>query len=386
MPPNDTEMPPTSSSARRSLASSRRSILRHRAAYRWTRRPFRGRSTTGAPDATPGRRAAREPDDAGLHHVRPVRHRDGDVHRLLDEEDRRPGPPHGFDGAEQLLDHDRRQSQRELVDEEQLGTGDGRHGEGQHLLLATGQVARPLGAAEASVGKAASASAIMSSSRSPRRRPCHAAARRFSSTRRFGKMPSPPGTCATPRRAISSGGRWVMSRPSKTMAPWSASTTPPIARSRVDLPAPLVPSRATISPSPTSMATSPSTSTPLVADAHSRTASRGRRPALTSRSIWAWVCMEVQTSRMSACEQAARAGHDQPTHREDGDKDEKPVAESHRIADARRRWAGPRSRGARRARRWRSRRSARERGWRGTTTRAPQGRRWQATRRCRRCR
>ena len=114
----------------------------------------------------------------------------------------------------------------------------------------------------ARVGKAAKASSIMSLSRSPRRRPCQAAARRLSSTRRLGKMPSPPGTWATPRRAISSGGRWVMSRPSKTMAPWSASTTPPTARSRVDLPAPLVPSRATISPSPMVMSTPGRTVTP----------------------------------------------------------------------------------------------------------------------------
>ncbi len=80
--------------------------------------------------------------------------------------------------------------------------------------------------------------------------------------RRLGNVPSPPGTWATPRRAISSGGRCVMSRPSKTMAPLSASTTPPIARSSVDLPAPFVPTMATISPSPISIATSESTGTP----------------------------------------------------------------------------------------------------------------------------
>ena len=89
-----------------------------------------------------------------------------------------------------------------------------------------------------------------------------AASRRLSPTLSWVNTPWPPGTTATPRRpAISSGGVWVMSRPSKTTAPLLACTSPEMALSRVDLPAPLVPMRATISPSSTSMFTPNSTCT-----------------------------------------------------------------------------------------------------------------------------
>ncbi len=50
-----------------------------------------------------------------------------------------------------------------------------------------------------------------------------------------------------------------MSRPSNTMAPFVASTRPAIDLTSVDLPAPFVPSSATISPSSTSKFTPNST-------------------------------------------------------------------------------------------------------------------------------
>jgi hypothetical protein len=84
----------------------------------------------------------------------------------------------------------------------------------------------------------------------------------FSATVRPGKMPRPPGMWMTPRAAVSWGGMWVMSRPSNTMAPADASWVPEMARSSVDLPAPLVPSRAMISPSVTSKSTPKRTWTP----------------------------------------------------------------------------------------------------------------------------
>ena len=90
---------------------------------------------------------AREPHRPGLHHVDAVGHRHGDVHRLLDEQDGRARLAHRLDGAEQLLDDDRREPERQLVDQEQLGAGDGGHGERQHLLLAAREVAGPLVAA-----------------------------------------------------------------------------------------------------------------------------------------------------------------------------------------------------------------------------------------------
>ncbi len=122
-----------------------------------------------------------------------------------------------------------REPERELVDEEQLGRVMVAMASASICCWPPERLAARSSRREASVGKAVSASSIMSASCSPRRRPCQAATRRLSSTRRLGKIPSPPGTWATPSRAISSGGRWVMSRPSKTMAPWSASTTPPMA-------------------------------------------------------------------------------------------------------------------------------------------------------------
>ena len=85
-----------------------------------------------------------EAHDTGLHDVDAVGHRHRDVHRLLDEEDGGAALAHRLDGAEQLLDHERGETERELVDEEQLGTGDGRHGEGEHLLLAAREVGGPL--------------------------------------------------------------------------------------------------------------------------------------------------------------------------------------------------------------------------------------------------
>ena len=84
-----------------------------------------------------------EAHGTGLHDVHTIRHRHRDVHGLLDQEDGRPGLAHRFDGTQQLLDDDRREAEGELVNEEELGPGDGRHGQGQHLLLSSGEVGGP---------------------------------------------------------------------------------------------------------------------------------------------------------------------------------------------------------------------------------------------------
>ena len=81
----------------------------------------------------------------------------------------------------------------------------------------------------------------------------HEAARKCSATVSVGNTAFPPGTCTIPSCAPVTGSAWVMSRPSKKMRPPTGSTTPAMARNSVDLPAPFVPSRATISPSCTSM-------------------------------------------------------------------------------------------------------------------------------------
>src|SRR5262249_40933873 len=75
---------------------------------------------------------------------------------------------------------------------------------------------------------------------------------RFSRTVMPGKMPRPSGDCETPRITRRSARSRVMSSPLNRMAPEAIGRSPEIARMVVDLPAPLAPINATISPSPTS--------------------------------------------------------------------------------------------------------------------------------------
>ena len=67
-----------------------------------------------------GRRAV-EADLALLHEVRRLGDGEGDVDRLLDEDDRRAPVADGAHDPEQLLDDDRRQAQRQLVDHQAAG-------------------------------------------------------------------------------------------------------------------------------------------------------------------------------------------------------------------------------------------------------------------------
>ena len=83
----------------------------------------------------------------------------------------------------------------------------------------------------------------------------HVPALKCSSTVSVGNTALPPGTCTMPAWAACTASAWVMSRPSKKMAPPTGSTRPLMALSSVDLPAPFVPRRATISFSFTSTST-----------------------------------------------------------------------------------------------------------------------------------
>ncbi len=65
------------------------------------------------------------------------------------------------------------------------------------------------------------------------------------------KQRRPSGTWAMPRPAIFCGGTVPIARPSKRIEPALGGVRPEIARSVVDLPAPFVPIRVTISPSST---------------------------------------------------------------------------------------------------------------------------------------
>ncbi len=107
----------------------------------------------------------------------------------------------------------------------------------------------------ASTGKRASTSSRASSVRAGSSRMSQAAILRFSETLKVGKTPLPPGMSDTPRRAVASADSLVMFSPLKATDPARGRTRPQIPLSSVDLPAPLVPSRATISPLLTSKST-----------------------------------------------------------------------------------------------------------------------------------
>ena len=74
---------------------------------------------------------------------------------------------------------------------------------------------------------------------------------RFSSTVSSPKSLRPSGTSAMPAEAIRSGDRPRTDAPASRTSPADAATSPVIACSVVDLPAPLGPMRPTISPSST---------------------------------------------------------------------------------------------------------------------------------------
>src|SRR5262245_20688188 len=74
---------------------------------------------------------------------------------------------------------------------------------------------------------------------------------RFSNTLSRLKMRRPSGTWVTPRRTMACEAMPTSELPSKTTSPSRGARSPEMARSVVVLPAPLLPSRATTSPSPT---------------------------------------------------------------------------------------------------------------------------------------
>ncbi len=176
-----------------------------------------------------------------------------------------PGRARRRDEREQLGDDVGRQAERQLVDEQQPRRADERHGEGQHLLLAAGQVAgggvgplpRGWGTARGPLDPAAA---------SPRPGPGRATPPSAGSRRRSGSgtRPGPPGTWAD-----AEGGDLVRRRVRRLPAVEEHDAAVGLddpARwpcSSVDLPAPFVPRRATHSPSATSRSTPKSTCTPL---------------------------------------------------------------------------------------------------------------------------
>ena len=85
-----------------------------------------------------------EADLALLHEDRTLGQRQCHIDRLLDQGDGRPLSVNLADDAGELADDRGCQAEGQLVDHQQLGLGDERHGQAEHLLLATGQVAGEL--------------------------------------------------------------------------------------------------------------------------------------------------------------------------------------------------------------------------------------------------
>ena len=109
------------------------------------------------------------------------------------------------------------------------------------------------------MGKRSKTRSVAASQRSRSERNVHIDSRRFSATVSPGYTPRPPGAWAIPRRARASGAAPLTSRPSKVTVPFRAGVRPEMARTSVDFPAPLVPSRATTSPAATARSTPNST-------------------------------------------------------------------------------------------------------------------------------
>ena len=78
-----------------------------------------------------------------LQKYRPIRYRGGDVEGLLDDDQGHAVGLQALDDLNELVDDDRREPERQLVDHEHLGVVQQRDGERQHLLLPTGQRCRP---------------------------------------------------------------------------------------------------------------------------------------------------------------------------------------------------------------------------------------------------
>ena len=124
----------------------------------------------------------------------------------------------------------------------------------------------------------------------------NAPARRFSSTVRSREDPPALGHLRRCRRARSSAGSHAAmpragerrSMPPSTVPPLERAACPEIARSSVDLPAPLLPSTATISPSATVSEDAPQRAHPAVGDVQLGPTSSST--LLEQRPIGAWAC------------------------------------------------------------------------------------------------
>ena len=143
---------------------------------------------------------AGEAELALLHEHRPLGEVEGDVDRLLDDDDRDAGGVHLVHDLDELADDGRRQAERELVDEQQLRVGDERLADGEHLLLAAGEVAGELVDALGEAREQLEHPLLGRGDRGAGRlRLVQQARRRLSRTVSDGNVLRPPGMSTTPR-------------------------------------------------------------------------------------------------------------------------------------------------------------------------------------------
>ena len=156
------------------------------------------------------------------------------------------------DDAEHRLHDDGREAERRFVEQQQARLRHQPARDRDHLQLAAGQ--RPAERCRRTVGWPGKRSNIASASRriaALEALPFEAPSMMFSRTVRPGKMRRPSGTCAMPSRTI------VRARAPRSTCrrtridPTRGATRPEIARSVVDLPAPLAPSKRHDAPSST---------------------------------------------------------------------------------------------------------------------------------------
>ena len=187
-------------------------------------------------------------DDLALAHDGDVvGHGEGGAQVLLDQQDREALVAEVGQQAGHPGDHRGGEAVGGLVEQQQARVEQQGAGDGQHLLLPAGELVGAVAAALGELGEEP-----VDPLRGPRAGAAAAGgdlevllAVRSAKTRR------PWGTRATPDRATRLAGRPASSRPWRRTLPAVGRSRPMTADSRVDLPAPLRPSRATAWPSPT---------------------------------------------------------------------------------------------------------------------------------------
>ena len=150
-------------------------------------------------------------DGAVLHHVEAVGDARGEAEVLLDEED---GHAAGLERRQHLadaVDDDRREALGRLVEQQHLDAGAQDAGDGEHLLLAAGELGALAGAALGEVGEERE---DLVERHAARRRP-PAAASGSPAPSGVAKMPRSSGTKPMPAWAVRWRGRRIRSWPSK---------------------------------------------------------------------------------------------------------------------------------------------------------------------------